>query len=194
MIPKVKPSLWETNSGNAGSVASATLSKKRQKIVETVVYKISDNRSLPYRSRPSRAAARAAKEGAGDRAAGSPAPAAILSQYDSSDDGAGDEGANYNGVDVKVVDEDDGLNEEELVKEGTGARTDGVEYARPKEDGEAAQANATNGKAKVNEATDVKIREDGSAGEGRDGLCHHSMAELEAAMAVPGSTATHFAE
>jgi hypothetical protein len=38
-IPKVKPSLRETNSRNAGSVASATLAKKRQKIVETEVYK-----------------------------------------------------------------------------------------------------------------------------------------------------------
>ncbi len=38
-IPKVKPSLWETNSGNAGLVASAKSAKKRQKIVETEVYK-----------------------------------------------------------------------------------------------------------------------------------------------------------
>jgi hypothetical protein len=143
-IPKVKSSLRETNSGNAGLVASATLAKKRQKIVEMEVYKISDNQSLPYLSRASRAAARAAKEGAGDRAAGSPAPVAILSQYNSSDDKAEDEG-NNNGVDVEAVNKDDGLDEEESVEEGTGARTNGAEYARPKEDGEAAQANITNG-------------------------------------------------
>jgi hypothetical protein len=83
MILKVEPSLWEANSRSAGAVGEAKLAKKRQKIVETEVYKISDNRSSPYRSRASRAAARAAKEGAGDCAAGSPAHAAVLSQYDS---------------------------------------------------------------------------------------------------------------
>ncbi len=68
-----------------------------------------------------------------------------------------------------------------------------MEYAGPKVDGEAAQANATNGMVKVDEATDVKIGEDASAGEGGHGLCH-GMAELKAAMAMPGSTAAHFAE
>jgi hypothetical protein len=100
-IPKVKLSLQETNSGIAGLVVSATLAKKRQNFLEMEVYKISNNWSLPYCSRASRAAARVAKEGAGDRAAGSPVPAAILSQYDLSDNKAGDEDANGNGVDIR---------------------------------------------------------------------------------------------
>ncbi len=56
-ILKVKPSLWEANSGSAGAVGEAKSAKKRQKIMETEVYKIFDNRSLPYRSRASQAAA-----------------------------------------------------------------------------------------------------------------------------------------
>jgi hypothetical protein len=42
-ILKVKPSLWETDIGNAGLVAGATLAKKRQKIVGTKRYKVSKN-------------------------------------------------------------------------------------------------------------------------------------------------------
>jgi hypothetical protein len=79
-ILKVKLSLRETNIGSAGAVGEAKSAKRGRKFVETEVYKISDNRSLPYRSRTSLAAARAAKEGAGDRAVGSPMPAAVLSQ------------------------------------------------------------------------------------------------------------------
>jgi hypothetical protein len=47
-ILKVKPSLWEANSGDAGLVVGATLAKKRQKIVETELYKVLHNQSLPY--------------------------------------------------------------------------------------------------------------------------------------------------
>jgi hypothetical protein len=56
-ILKVKLSLREANIGSTGSVAEAKSAKKRQKIMETEVYKIFDNRSLPYRSRASQAAA-----------------------------------------------------------------------------------------------------------------------------------------
>ncbi len=47
-ILKVKPSLRETDIGNAGVVVRATLAKKRQKIVETERYKVSENQSLPH--------------------------------------------------------------------------------------------------------------------------------------------------
>ncbi len=50
MISKVKPSLWEASSGSSGLVASATLAKKRQKIGETELYKVLNNRSLSIRS------------------------------------------------------------------------------------------------------------------------------------------------
>jgi hypothetical protein len=50
-ISKVQPSLWEASSGNTGSVADATLAKKRQKIVKMEVYKVSDNRRMPICSR-----------------------------------------------------------------------------------------------------------------------------------------------
>jgi hypothetical protein len=56
MISKVQPSLWEASSGNAGSVAGATSAKKRQKIVKTEVYKVSDNRRTPIRSQAGQAA------------------------------------------------------------------------------------------------------------------------------------------
>jgi len=84
----VKPSLRETNIGNAGSVAEATSAKKRQKITETELYKVSNNRSSPQRTRASRAGARAAREGAGDLA--------VLNQYDSSDDESGDKDKGLN--------------------------------------------------------------------------------------------------
>jgi hypothetical protein len=46
----VKPSLREAGIGNAGSVAEATSAKKRKKIAETELYKVSNNRSSPLRS------------------------------------------------------------------------------------------------------------------------------------------------
>jgi hypothetical protein len=52
-ISKVKPSLWEASSGSAGSMAVATLAKKRQKIGETELYKVLNNRDLPIRSQAS---------------------------------------------------------------------------------------------------------------------------------------------
>jgi hypothetical protein len=66
-------------------------------------------------------------------------------------------------------------------------------YAIPKEDVEAAQANATVGKAKVDKATGSKVGEDGHAGNGGNRLCY-GMAGLKAAMAMPGSMASHFGE
>jgi hypothetical protein len=190
MILKVKPSLWEANIGSAGSVAEAKSAKRGQKIVETEVYKISNNQNSPDRSRASWAAAQAAKEGAGDRAAGSPAPAAVLSQYDLSDNDTGNEGANDDGIDDKVADDDilnNGLSDKEQV-EGTGARAEGAAYAGPNE-----EAEATIGRTAAEEATDGKIGKDDNAGKGGHGL-RHGMAGLEAAMAVPGSTAAWFAE
>ncbi len=62
-ILKVKPSLWEANSGDTGSVVGVTSAKKRQKIVETELYKVSRNRSPPYCTRASRATAQAVREG-----------------------------------------------------------------------------------------------------------------------------------
>jgi hypothetical protein len=159
--------------------------------VETEVYKISNNQSLPDRSRASWAAAQAAKEGAGDRAAGSPAPAAVLSQYDSSDNKTGDKGANNDGIDDKVTDDnilDNGLSDKEQVEGGAGARAEGAAYAGPNE-----EAKATIGRTPAEEATDGKIGKDYDARKGGHGLCH-GMAGLKAAMAVPGSTAARFAE
>jgi hypothetical protein len=190
-ILKVKPSLREANIGSAGSVAEAKLAKRGQKIVKTEVYKISNNQSLPDRSRASWAAAQAAKEGAGDRAVGSPAPAAVLSQYDSSDDDTGDEGANNNGIDNKAADGDilnNGLSDEEQVEGGAGARAECAAYAGPNE-----EAEAILGRTAAEEATDGEIGKDDDAGKGGHGL-RHGMAGLEAAMAVPGSRAAWFAE
>jgi hypothetical protein len=185
-ILKVKPSLREANIGSVGSVAEAKSAKKRQKIVETEVYKISNYQSLLDRSCASWAAAQAAKEGAKDRAVGSPTPAAILSQYDLSDDDTGDEGANNNGIDDKAADDDildNGLSDKEQVEGGAGARAKGAAYARPNK-----EAKATIGRTAAEEATDGEIGEDDDAGKGGHGL-RHSMAGLEAAMAIPGSTA-----
>ncbi len=58
---------------------------------------------------------------------------------------------------------------------------------------EAAQADATVGRAKVNKAMGSGVDEDGHAGNGGNGL-RYGMAGLKAAMAVPGSTASCFAE
>jgi hypothetical protein len=159
--------------------------------VETEVYKISNNQSLPNRSRASWAAAQAVKEGAGDRAPGSPAPTAILSQYDSSDNDTGNEGANNDGINDKAADDDildNGLSDEEQVEGGAGAWAKGAAYAGPNE-----EAEATIGRTAAKEATDGKIGKDDDAGKGGHGL-RHSMDGLEAAMAVPGSMAARFAE
>jgi hypothetical protein len=190
-ILKVKPSLREANIESAGPVGEAKLAKKRQKIVETEVYKISNNQSLPDRSRASWATAQAAKEGAGDRAAGSPVPMAVLSQYDSSDDNTGDKGANDDGIDDKAADNDildNGLSDKEQVEGGAGARAEGAAYTGPNE-----EAEATIGRTAAEEATDGEIGKDDDAGKGGHGL-RHGMAGLEAATAVPGSTAARFAE
>jgi hypothetical protein len=218
-ISKVQSSLWEASSGKAGSVAVATLAKKRQKIVKTEVYKVLNNRCAPIRSRASRAAARAGKGSAGDHATGSPMPAAILSQYDTSDDDTDDEGANNDGTNNEAANDeglgdglakeeavewgagthidgaaysvpmeggayDDGNNEEvaeleglydnlheglaneESGKRGAGARTDGAAHAGPKDEVEAAQANATVRRAEVDEATGGEVDEDGLSGNG----------------------------
>jgi hypothetical protein len=63
-ISKVQLSLREASSGNTGSVAGATLAKKRQKIVKTEVYKVLDNWRMPISSQAGRAAVRARKGGA----------------------------------------------------------------------------------------------------------------------------------
>ena len=98
----VKPSLREPNIGSAGSVAGATLAKKRQKVTETESYKVSNNRSSPQRNRDTRAAARAAREGAGNP--------------DWSDDEAGVEGKGLN-------DDDDDTDEDTVATEGTKTKT-----------------------------------------------------------------------
>jgi hypothetical protein len=190
-ILKVKPSLQEANIGSTRSVAEAKSAKRGQKIVETEVYKISNNQSSPDRSRASWAAAQAAKEGVGDHAMGSPMPMAVLSQYNSSDNNTGNEGANNDGINNKAADDDildNGLSNEEQVEGGAGARAKGAAYAGPNK-----EAKATIGRTAAKEATDGKIGKDNDAGKGGHGLCH-GMAGLEAAMAVPGSTATRFAE
>jgi hypothetical protein len=159
--------------------------------VETEVYKISNNQSLPDHSRASWAAAQAAKDGAGDHAAGSPAPAAVLSQYDSSDNNTGDEGSNNDGINDKAADNDildNGLSDEEQVEGGAGAQAEGAAYAGPNK-----EAEATIGRTAAKESTKNEIGKDDDAGKGGHGLCH-GMAGLEAAMAVPRSTAARFAE
>jgi hypothetical protein len=138
MISKVKPSLREASSGNTGLVVVATSAKKRQKIVKTEVYKVSDNRSLPIHSQAGRAAAQGGKGGAGDRAAGSLAPAAVLSQYDTSDDNTEDEGANNDGTNNEAADDKvlgNGLTKKEAIEWGVGAHTDGAAYTVPMEGG-----------------------------------------------------------
>ncbi len=118
-------------------------------------------------------------------------PAAVLSQYDSSDDDTGDEGANDDGIDDEAADDDildNGLSDEEQVEGGTGARAEGAAYAGTNE-----EAEATIGRTAAEEATDGEIGKDDNAGKGGHGL-RHGMAGFEAAMAVPGSTAARFAE
>jgi hypothetical protein len=209
-ILKVKPSLRGTNIGNAGLVARATLAKKRQKIVETERYKVSENRSSPHRTRATQAAVQAAREGAGDRTAGSTAPMAILSQYDSSDDESGDKDKGPD--EEKAADGDivfGGLDDKEPAKGGAGTRAGRAAYPGPNEEAGATiertevkkttddeineDVQAGKGRHEINKATAGKVKEGEEAGKGRHGL-RHGMAGLEAAMAVPGSTATRFAE
>jgi hypothetical protein len=186
--------------------------------------------------------------------------AAVLSQYDTSDNDTDDEGANNDGTNNEAAEDkglgdgltkeeaiewgagahiddaaysvpmeggayNDGINEEvakldglynnlheglankESGERGAGARTNGAAHAGPKDKAEAAQANATVGRAEVDEATGGKVNEDGLSGNGsnvlrygRDGLeaggngLHYGMAGLKAAMAVSGSMTSCFAE
>jgi hypothetical protein len=205
-IPKVKPFLQGANSGSAGSVPGDTGRAKRQKVAKKEAYKVSNNRLSPRRETRSQRAAGTGWEGAGDCAVGSPEPAAVLSQvYDSSDNDTM-KGANYDGIANMVATVDDGLNyddsrdydddsldKEEATEKGPGARADGMTTAGPKADMETTQINATTGKAKADKATNVGVEKEGDVDEGVHGL-RHGMAALEAAMAVPGSTAACFAE
>jgi hypothetical protein len=137
-ISKVKPSLWEASSRSTGLVAGATLAKKRQKIGETELYKVSNNRSLPIRSQASQAAHQARKEGTGDRATGFPAPAAILSQYDTSDNDTGNKEANNNGIGNEATNNDgldDSLTNDESSEGSASAHIDGAAYTGPKDKG-----------------------------------------------------------
>jgi hypothetical protein len=131
-ISKVQPSLWEASSGNAGSVAGATSAKKRQRIVKMEVYKVLNNRRMPIRSRAGQAAVQARKGGARDRAMGTSVPAAILSQYDTSDDDTGNKGADDNGTNNEAANNKglgDGSTKEEAVEWGAGARIDVTAYS-----------------------------------------------------------------
>jgi len=70
--------------------------------------------------------------------AGSPAPAAILSQYNTSDNDTGNKGANDNGINDEVANDnglDDSLTNNESGEGGTGARINGAAYAGPKDEG-----------------------------------------------------------
>ncbi len=116
------------------------------------------------------------------------------------------EGANYDGIADVVANvdngldyddsldyDDDSLNEEEATEKGPGARADGMTTARPKVDVETAHVDAITGKAKADNATNIEVEKEGDVDKGVHGL-RHGMAALEAAMAVPGSTAACFAE
>jgi hypothetical protein len=204
-----KPSLRETDIGNAGVVARATSAKKRQKIVETERYKVSKNQSSPHCTQATQAAVQAANEGAGDRMVGSIAPMAVLSQYDSSDDESGDEDEGPDGE--KAAEGDivfDSLDDEEPAKGGAGARAGRAAYPGPNREAGATiertkvkkttddeineDVQAGKGGHEINKATAGKVEEGEEAGKGGHGL-RHGMAGLEAAIAVPGSTATCFA-
>jgi hypothetical protein len=209
-ILKVKPSLWETDIGNAGLVPRATLAKKTQKIVEMERYKVSENQSLPHCTQATQATVQATREGAGDRTAGSTAPMAILSQYDLSDNKSGDEDEGLN--EEKAADSNivfDGLDDKEPAKGGAGARAGRAAYPGPNEeagatikrtevkkttDGEINEdVRAGKGGHKINEATAGKVEEDDEARKEGHGLCH-GMDGLEATMAIPRSMATRFVE
>jgi hypothetical protein len=108
-------------------------------------------------------------------------------------------GAYNNGIDEEVAELaglydnlHEGLANKESGKRGAGARTDGAAHAGPKGKVEAAQANATVGRAEVDEATGGKVNKDGLSGNGGNGL-HYGMAGLEATMAMSGSAASCFA-
>ncbi len=108
-IPKVKPALQGANSGSAGSVAGDTGRAKRQKVAKKEAYKVLNNCLSPRRETRSQRAAGTGWEGAGDRAARSPAPTAVLNQgYDSSDDDT-TEDANHDGIADVVANVDNGL-------------------------------------------------------------------------------------
>jgi hypothetical protein len=137
-------------------------------------------------------------------------PMAVLSQYDSSDNKSGneDEGPNKE----KAADGDilfDGLDDKEPAKGGAGARAGREAYSGPNEEAGATiertevkkttdneineDVQAGKGGHEINEATAGEVEEGEEAGKGGHGL-RHGMARLEAAMALPGSTATCFAE
>ncbi len=102
----------------------------------------------------------------------------------------------------------DGLDDKEPAKGGAGARAGRAAYPGPNEEAGATiertkvkktmddkineDVQAGKGGHKINEATAGEVEEDDEAGKGGHGL-HHGMAGLEAAMAVPGSTAMRFA-
>ncbi len=126
---------------------------------------------------------------------GSPAHAAILSQYDSSDNDTGDEGANNDGITDKATDDvilTDGLSDKEHGDGGTGAQAEGAAYVGPYE-----EAEVTIKSTVANKATDGENCEDSYSAKGGHGRGHelrHGMAGLKAAMAVPRSTAVRLAE
>jgi hypothetical protein len=123
-------------------------------------------------------------------------------------------GAYDNGIDEEVAKLEglynnlhEGLANEESGKRGAGARTDGAAHAGPKGKVEDAQANATIGRAEVDEATGGEVDKDSLSGNGGNGLCYgrdglkaggnglrYGMAGLKATMAVSGSMASCFAE
>jgi hypothetical protein len=123
-------------------------------------------------------------------------------------------GAYNNGIDEEVAKLNglynnlhEGLANEESGKRGAGARTNGVAQAGPKDKVEAAQADATVGRAEVDKAMGGEVDKDGLSGNGGNVLCYgrdglkaggnglrYGMAGLEAAMAVSGSTASCFTE
>jgi hypothetical protein len=135
---------------------------------------------------------------------------AVLSQYDSSDNESGDEDEGPD--EEKAADGDilfDGLDDKEPAKGGAGARAGRAAYPELNK-----EAGATIKRTKVKKTTDDEINEDVQAGKGGHKInkatageveegkearkgghgLRHGMARLETAMAVPGSTATHFAE
>ncbi len=137
-------------------------------------------------------------------------PMAVLSQYDLSDVESGDEDK---GLDKeKAADGDivfDGLDNKEPAKGGAGARAGRAAYPGPNEEAGATiertevkkttddeineDVQAGRGGYEINKATAGEVEEDAEAGKGGHRL-RHGMTRLEAAMAVPESTATRFAE
>jgi hypothetical protein len=141
---------------------------------------------------------------------GSTTPSAVLSQYDSIDDESGEEDEGPN--EEKAADSNivfDGLDDKEPAKGGAGARAGMAAYPGPNEEAGATikrtevkkttddeineDVQAGKGGHKINKAMAGKVEEGEEAGKGGHGL-RHGMAGLEAAMAIPGSMATRFAE